>query len=200
MTEILHGPSDDAVITIPADSARTSSKLNDRGIYFLCGGFNNDSARSVVTWILESNFAHDRDYDHLTLIINSPGGSVPAAFSIIDAMNGSRLPVHTVGIGMVGSCGLLTFMNGKKGHRLLTPNTSILSHQWSWGAFGKEHELVAVVKEYDLTTRRMLAHHRKCTGLSDDMIKEKLLPPQDIWLSAEEAKILGLCDSIADFK
>lgn len=199
MADIFYGPRDDGTTT-PTESSSASSKLVDRGIFFLCGGFNNETAKNVVTWILESNFRKDRDYDHLTLIINSPGGAVNAAFSIIDSMNGSKLPVHTVGLGMVGSCGLLTFMNGAKGHRTLTPNTSILSHQWSWGAFGKEHELIAVTKEYDLTTKRMIDHYRKCTGMSDEVIRAKLLPPQDIWLSAEEARALGLCDTIAEMR
>lgn len=195
MVGIYHGPQD---TTTPQDDAPSSSKLSDRGIYFLSGGFNNDAASRVVTWILESNLRKDREYDHLTLIIHSPGGSVTAGFAIIDAMNGSKLPVHTVGLGMIASCGLLTFMNGAKGHRTLTPNTSILSHQWSWGSYGKEHELIAVAKEYDLSTKRMMAHYRRCTGLNDDTIRAKLLPPQDMWLSAEEAKALGLCDNITE--
>jgi ATP-dependent Clp protease protease subunit len=82
----------------------------------------------------------------------------------------------------------------------LTPNTSILSHQYSWGAFGKEHELFATVKEFDLTTKRMIAHYKKCTGLSEEKIRETLLPPQDIWLSALEAKNLNLCDMVKELK
>jgi ATP-dependent Clp protease protease subunit len=88
------------------------------------------------------------------------------------------------------------FISGEKGKRILTPNTSILSHQYSWGTYGKEHELFAVVKEFDLTTQRMIAHYRKCTGLTEEKIRKYLLPPHDVWLSAKEAKKLGLCDSI----
>jgi ATP-dependent Clp protease protease subunit len=99
-------------------------------------------------------------------------------------------------MGMIASCGLLMFISGEKGRRVLTPNTSILSHQFSWGSFGKEHELFAAVKEFDLTTQRMIDHYKKCTGLSEKDIRQYLLPPQDVWLSAKEAKKLGLCDSI----
>jgi ATP-dependent Clp protease protease subunit len=87
-------------------------------------------------------------------------------------------------------------MAGEKGKRVLTPNTSILSHQYSWGTYGKEHELLATVKEYELTTQRMLKHYKKCTGLNEKKIRQFLLPAQDIWLSATEAKKLGICDSI----
>ena len=80
-------------------------------------------------------------------------------------------------MGMIASCGLLMFISGTKGKRILTPNTSILSHQYSWGSYGKEHELFATVREYELTTERMVNHYKKCTGLDDNMIREKLLPP-----------------------
>ena len=92
----------------------------------------------------------------------------------------------------------MIFIAGTKGSRILTPNTSILSHQYSWGAFGKEHELFATVKEFDLTTRKMITHYKKCTGLNEKKIRDVLLPPQDIWLSAHEAKELGICDNVKE--
>lgn len=192
--EVKNGPEATTVLaTVPMNPAPT---LRDRGMYFLSGGFNSESANKIVTWILEANFAPKNDFDHLTLIINSPGGEVNSAFAIIDAMEGSAIPVHTVGLGMIGSCGFLTFIAGAKGHRVLTPNTSILSHQWSWGDRGKAHELFATMKEYELTQQRMLNHYMKHTGLSKAQIEEKLLPAHDVWLSAQEAKDLGVCDEI----
>lgn len=181
------------------DNKPTSTTgLADNGIYLFSANFTPDTARDVIKWILESNLNKERNYDHLTLIINSPGGEVSSAFAIIDMMRGSALPVHTIGLGMIGSCGLLTFIAGAKGHRTLTPNTSILSHQWSWGSWGKEHELLAQVKEFDLTTKRVMAHYKVATGLDDETIRTKLLPPQDIWLSSDEAKELNLCDVVKD--
>lgn len=172
----------------------TNVTLKDRGIHFLSKEFNSDTAKEVVTWILESNFAENPAYKHLTLIINSPGGETPAAFSIIDMMRGSKLPVNTIGLGSISSCGLLTFMAGK--HRILTPNTEILSHQFSWGNYGKEHELLAVVKEYNNTSKRLLDHYKRCTGLSEEVIKDKLLCQSDTWLTAEEAVEYNLADEI----
>ena len=42
----------------------------------------------------------------------------------------------------------------------------------------------------------MVNHYKKCTGLSEKKVREHLLPPQDIWLSANQAKKLGICDSV----
>ena len=155
------------------------------------------SSKGVVEWIFEANFADERP-ELLNLIICSPGGDLNAAFAVIDVMRGSAIPVRTIGLGQIASAGLMMFIAGAKGHRLLTPNTSILSHQYSWGAFGKEHELFATVKEFDLTTKKMIEHYKKCSGLPEKKIREVLLPPQDMWLSPQEAKKLGLCDDVKD--
>jgi ATP-dependent Clp protease protease subunit len=129
-------------------------------------------------------------------MICSPGGNLQECFALIDVMNSSNIPIKTVGLGQIASCGLLIFMNGTKGRRVLTPNTSILSHQFSWYNEGKSCELFATMREYELTQQRMIEHYKKCTKLSDEKIKQYLLPPQDIWLSAEEALQLNICDAI----
>jgi ATP-dependent protease ClpP protease subunit len=53
------------------------------------------------------------------------------------------------------------------------------------------------MREFDLTQKRMMAHYKECTGLEEDEIKTALLPPHDVWLSAEEALALNVCDAIA---
>ena len=167
------------------------------GIYYLADGFTFDSTKPIVQWIIEKNLLPSNERPkELTLVINSPGGSVHAAFALIDTMKGSAIPIKTVGLGLIASCGVLTFMAGTKGRRILTPNTSILSHQYSWGSSGKEHELFARVREFELSTERMLEHYKKCTGLKEKVIREILLPPEDKWLSAKEAVKYGIADAI----
>jgi ATP-dependent protease ClpP protease subunit len=114
----------------------------------------------------------------------------------VDIIKGSKIPIRTVGLGMIASCGLLLFISGAKGTRTLTPNTAILSHQYTWGKYGKEHELFAANKEMELTSKRITEHYKRCTGLSEKDIKKHLMPPHDVWLSAKEAKKLGVCDNI----
>jgi len=173
--------------------------LKDSGIYFLCGEFDMLSAKDVVTWIVEANL-QPKKLEKLILMINSPGGCLWSAFAIIDAMRGSSIPVHTVGIGIVASCGLLAFIAGAKGNRILTPNTLILSHQYSSGVHGKEHDLLTSVKRFELQTTVMINHYKKCCGLTEKIIREKLLPASDVWLSTDEALKFKLCDQIKYLK
>lgn len=129
-------------------------------------------------------------------MICSEGGDLSVAFALIDVMRSSKIPIKTVGLGQIASCGLLIFLSGTAGRRILTPNTSVMSHQFSWGTEGKAHELFATMKEFDLTQKRMISLYQQTTGLDQDTIKEILLPAQDVYLSAEEALQYHICDHI----
>ena len=170
-------------------------ELYKSGVFLLMDVITAESCKEAIEFILKQN-AEKKKQKRLQFMICSPGGDVPSCFALIDIMKGSRIPIHTVGLGVIASCGLLLFITGEKGKRTLTPNTSILSHQYSWGSYGKEHELFAQVKEFELSTERMINHYKKCTGLTEEQIREHLLPPEDRWLSAKEAKKLGICDKV----
>ena len=175
-----------------------SQALNDHGIMVLMDEINHETVKPVIEWILHENHVRKKKHKELLLMICSEGGNIAEAFALIDVMRSSRIPVKTVGLGSIASCGLLIFMAGAAGRRVLTPNTSILSHQFSWESEGKSHELFATIKEFELTQKRMVTLYKEATGLEDDVIRKVLLPPQDVWLSAEEALQYHICDVIAD--
>jgi len=171
----------------------------DKGVYLFMSEVNQETCKELISFILTKGWSAPRPKS-LQIIINSPGGDLNAAFAVIDVMKGCPIPVHTVGLGQIASAGFMMFIAGEKGKRVLTPNTSIMSHQFSWGSWGKEHELVAVGKEFELTTERMINHYKRCTGLNEKQIRQYLLPATDVWLSAKEAKKLKICDSIKDIR
>jgi len=173
-----------------------SEQLQDQGIYVFMDDVDHETVKPVIEWILVENHAVKKKKKELLLMVCSSGGELEAAFALIDVMRSSTIPIKTVGLGQIASSGLMIFLAGKQ--RILTPNTSILSHQYTWGSEGKHHELWAVTKEFNLVHERMLNHYRLATGLNDNVIKEKLLPPQDMYLSAEEAVQLRICDYVSD--
>lgn len=176
------------------------SSLQDHGIFLLMGEIEEGVIQDAIEFILEANLDPECDLDYLTLIINSPGGIVSDGFALIDIMNGSRIPIRTIGLGMIASMGLSIFLTGERGTRTLTPNTMILSHQYSGISWGKEHELIASRTEYNITSEMVIRHYCRTTGLSEKQVKEKLLPPSDVWITAQQAKKLGVCDIIKDLK
>lgn len=167
--------------------------------YLFNSTFDASSTGDALKFILARNLMKKDRPKFMKFIINSPGGEVPSAFALIDTMKGSKIPVYTYGLGEIASCGLLTFMSGEKGHRYITRNTAILSHQFSWGSMGKEHELMASVKEFNNTSQRIVDHYKKCTGQTEATIKKYLLPPEDVWLTPKEAIKYGIADQIVDF-
>jgi ATP-dependent Clp protease, protease subunit len=180
------------------DYQSPAEALQDHGIMVLMGDVNEENIKPIIEWILHQNHVVKRKKKELLLMINSDGGHLSDAFALIDVINSSSIPVKTVGLGCIASAGLCIFLAGRPGRRVLTPNTSILSHQFSWGSHGKAHELFATVKEFELTQQRMVNLYKKCTGLDDDTIRQVLLPPQDVYLSAEEALKYNICDVISD--
>jgi ATP-dependent Clp protease protease subunit len=182
------------------DLNKSLGKTNSLNSFCLCfGEVDEGMSQNVIQFIIENNFS-DKRPDMLNLVINSPGGSLADAFAMIDVMRSSVVPIRTIGLGQIASAGLMLFMAGTKGERVLTPSTSIMSHSWAGGSMGKEGELFAVAREFELTAERMRAHYKLCTGLKEKDINKYLLPPHDVFLSAEEAKKLNLCDRVALLK
>ena len=153
----------------------------------------------LVKMIMEYNLMPgNKRPEIIHLYINSPGGEVASAFHLIDVIKQSKIPVHTYGMGSIASCGVLLMMSGAKGHRYLTQNTSIMSHQYSWGSGGKEHELFAKIKQFEISTEKMMDHYKKCTGKDKKYIRKHLLPESDMWLTPEEAIEHGIADKIIE--
>ena len=175
------------------DSAEKKG-LDDYGIIFI-SGIDQERGQSVCEKIIEINVGQNCDF--IQLILNSDGGLCSAGFGIIDMMDWSRFPVYTTGVGIVASMALAIFMAGEKGHRVLTPRTSILSHRFSAFSYGNHSELIAKRKEEDLMHRRLLDHYIQHTKLKTDQeVMEKLLKDIDTWLTPQEALELGIADVI----
>ena len=169
--------------------------LDDYGIIFISGEIDEGTAQSICEKIIEMNVGQNCDF--IQLIINSHGGLCSAGFGIIDMIDWSRLPVYTTGVGIIASMALAIFMAGEKGHRVLTPRTSILSHRFSSFSYGNHSELIAKRKEEDLMHRRLLDHYIQHTKLKTDQeVMEKLLRDIDTWLTPQEALELGIADVI----
>lgn len=173
--------------------------LKENGILFMDKKFDQENCMPLVKMIMEYNLMPgNKRPEIIHLYINSPGGEVASAFHLIDVIKQSKIPVHTYGMGSIASCGVLLMMSGAKGHRYLTQNTSIMSHQYSWGSGGKEHELFAKIKQFEISTEKMMDHYKKCTGKDKKYIRKHLLPESDMWLTPEEAIEHGIADKIIE--
>lgn len=186
---------------LQSDIPKIYISFEGAGYYLLSGEIENENTSDAIKYIVERNFNFRvlKESTEIRMMINSIGGDLCSGFALIDVMKSSEIDIATFGLGTIASAGLTIFMAGKKGKRFVTQNTSILSHQFSWGSYGNEHELYVRNKEFKLTTSRMLNHYKKCTGMNEKKIREILLPSHDVWLSAEEAVKYGIADKIVDW-
>lgn len=176
---------------------RIDLKLLENHTHFVNGEINEDSVGAVVKWLIYENLDSSKEKT-LTLYINSTGGDLYQAFGLIDVMRASPHVVRCVGIGAVMSAAFLIFASGDKGQRYAAKNTSFMCHQFTESMDSKYHDLKATMKENDICNDRMVSILKEATGLAPSVIKKKLLPASDVYLTAEEVIDLGIADHILE--
>ena len=174
---------------------RIDIKLLDNSIHFLTGEITEENINECIKWITYENLA-TRNEKLLTLYINSSGGDLYQAFALIDIMTNSQYPIRTIGIGSIMSAAFLIFSAGDKGERYIAKNTGIMCHQFSGGGEAKYHDMKAEMKENDSLNNKMVEILKNATGKAPSVIRKKLLPPSDVYLTAEELVELGVADHI----
>ncbi len=176
---------------------RIDLKLLENSTHFINGEIDEDSVGAAVKWLIYENLDASKE-KILTLYINSTGGDLYQAFRLIDVMRASPHVIRCIGIGAVMSAAFLIFASGDKGYRYAAKNTSFMCHQFTESMDSKYHDLKATMKENDLCNDRMVAVLKEATGLAPSVIKKKLLPASDVYLSAEEVVELKVADHILE--
>jgi ATP-dependent Clp protease, protease subunit len=146
------------------------------------------SSRRVVTSLLVLDAEDPKG--PITLLVNSPGGSVDDGFAIYDAMRFVRCPVRVVCVGLAASAANIVLLGAPKAGRFALPNTRILLHQPSTGAAGQASDLAITAREILKTRAQLNGLLAKETGQKLERIEEDT--NRDYWLSAEEARDYGL--------
>jgi ATP-dependent Clp protease protease subunit len=150
------------------------------------------SARRVVTSLLVLESEDPKS--PVTLLVNSPGGSVDDGFAIYDTMRFLRCPVRVLCTGLAASAANIVLLGAPKGNRFALPNTRVLLHQPSTGAAGQASDLAITAREILKTRARLNQLLQAETGQKLERIEEDT--NRDFWLSAEEARDYGLIDRV----
>lgn len=173
---------------------KVQAELLNNHVHFLVGEITEENVNEAIKWITFENLS--KKQKTLTLYINSEGGDLYQAFALIDVMNKSDHPIKTVGLGCIMSAAFLIFACGTKGKRFIAPNTGIMCHQFSSGTENKYHDIKAQMIENENCNNRMLEILRVATGKSKDFVRQRLLPPTDVYLTADDAISYGIADML----
>lgn len=171
------------------------SYLRENGVLWLNDKFDKENIYPLIVAIQEYNLMEEElAPQQIKLFINSPGGEVHWCLPLINAIKMSEIPVITIADGLAASCGIILLMCGDK--RIATSNTSLMSHQYSAGSAGKEHELYGRMKHFESVSDRAMHIYRKHTKKTEKYIRKNLLCPTDVWLTPEEALTHNIIDEI----
>jgi ATP-dependent Clp protease protease subunit len=170
-----------------------SRLLNER-IVFIGQEFDDALANIVVAQLLHLQ-SEDPDKD-ISIYVNSPGGSLHAAFAIYDTMRYVKPDVQTICFGIAMSAGSLILAGGAEGKRMALPNARILIHQPAAGFQGQSSDIEIHAREVLENRRRMERIYSEHTGrsveeLHDDMERDRFFTP-------DEAVEYGLIDRVID--
>lgn len=128
----------------------------------------------------------------LWVYINSEGGDLDAALSIISVMQSSKIPVYTHVYGRAWSSAFFIALCGTQ--RTTEHYSSFLMHEGS-ALFGENaHKFLQFSNFYKKTleqVRSIITHHTRITESDYQLHKN-----DDWWLTAEEAYEYGIVDKI----
>ncbi|HZI16561.1 MAG TPA: ATP-dependent Clp protease proteolytic subunit [Myxococcus sp.] len=161
--------------------------LKDR-IILLGTPINDDVATRVVAQLLFLESESPTQGVHLYL--NSPGGSVTAAFAICDTMEFVKPDVSTLCVGQCSGMAALLFALGKAGRRFALPNSYFQLMPFSGGEHPEARAAIARLRQ-DFA-RRMAG----ATGQTEDQVLADC--EANLHLSATDAIRYGLVDEIVE--
>ena len=134
--------------------------------------------------------------DKITIMIDSPGGSVGAGFAIIDTMRLLGDRIVCVCTGMAASMAAVIFSEGSE--RLMLPHSVIMIHQTrlSGHISGGSETIDQISRRLTKNSTEINSLLAKNTGKTIEEIEKA--SAYDNYMSAEEAIAFGIADKVAD--
>ncbi len=175
---------------------RTQTDLYSKRFYHNREIWINDEINdALATEVIMQLKELDETSGDITMIINSPGGSVTAGMAIVDAMLDCENDVVTVCTGMAASMGAVLLAQGTKGKRYITPNAEVMIHQPLLGGARGQASDIEVTANHLLKTKRKI---NRMLALSTGKPEEEVSRDcdRDYYMDANEAVNYGIVDAI----
>ena len=129
----------------------------------------------------------------IKIYIDSCGGSLTDAFTIIDSIRMSKTPVITIATGCAYSAGFFIFISGHK--RIAYPHASFLYHEGSATNGGTASQFRNFADFYDIQLTQLKQIVLDYTDIDEDEYNKH--KKDDWWMTAEDAINYGIADEIA---
>lgn len=169
-----------------------------RTIYASSGAEDNEIDYTFAEKLIKNIHALETfSREKITIVLNSPGGSVTQGFAIYDAICQSRCNIHILVRGEAFSMASIIVQAADK--RIMGPKSSMMIHVGSEYAEGSPKQVQRTVAEFKRQTQIMEQIYMKRILKKNPNFTLKELQEMmsvDFYISAEEAIKLGLADEI----
>lgn len=164
--------------------------LYERRIVLVTGRLDDGVAAHAAAALMSLDAAGDATIE---VHVNSPDGTLEAAFVLIDALGMIRAPVRALGRGFVGTpaIGVVAAV----GYRAASPHTRFRLAQPTVRLAGTPDEVDAGRRQHRDLLVRFQAHLARATGRPVDAIADDMRGGRT--LDAAEALAYGLIDEIS---
>lgn len=135
------------------------------------------------------------DANEVTLLMNSPGGSLFDGLAIYSAMAASGKTITCKVMGVAASAASVIAMAA--GKITMPKNTHMMVHKAGWVAAGNADDMRATATVLDSLDASIIATYAARTGKPEADIKA-LLDTGDVWMSADEAVAAGFANEATE--
>jgi len=189
----------DDISDVSSDKQKYVSVIDNNELYFY-NDVNVESAlvinktlSDLARQLLIAKITFDlQETPHIKLHINSDGGEVFGALSIVDRIQSSKVPIHSYAEGLVASASTLISVSCHK--RYIRKNTILLIHQVRSWFEGTYEDFNDEKQNMDLIMKVVKGIYLKHTKFTEDELNTLL--KRDLYLNAEDAIKYGLADEI----
>jgi ATP-dependent Clp protease protease subunit len=186
-----------AGLELEALRRREADSLAEAGRALVYTFYGSVDAESVQQCLAELGRWSRRDPGApLTVLFNSPGGSVLDGLALFDYLRQLQAQGHhvtTVALGRAASMGAVLLQAGTE--RVMGENAFLLIHEVSNTSAGKVSEMEDGVEFSRRLQKRLLAILARRSNLTEVQIQRRW-SRKEWWLDAEEALELGLVDRL----
>lgn len=161
-------------------------------ILYLCGGIDEQTSMEINSELIR--LQREDPLMDITMIIDSYGGDMFAAFSIVDMMELVTCDIQTICIGKAMSAGQFLFSSGAPGKRFMTKHARLMIHNPIAGFEGSVPDIQIELDE--IQRCRTLFIDQISKGCKMSPLEIKSLIERTAYLDAEQAIEMGFADGL----
>ena len=169
------------------------SILLENRVIFLDKPIDSESVNSIIKQLLVlSSISNEK----VSILINTPGGSISDGLALVDVIKACPCPICTVSLGIAASMGGIILAAGTHGLRYVSHHSRVMLHEpLIQSGIGGSCSSVQATAEA-LMERKKLINKLLCDYTGKDMKTINKATSFDNYLSAAAAVELGVADAV----